>query len=73
MNLLHNVVFALHINIGGCFIENVDRTVVEQCPRQSQPLALAAGEIGGFFRQKRVQSLLVAQEVRQIDLFQHLP
>ncbi len=73
MNLPHDVVLTLHIDIGGGFIENIDRAVVEQGPGQRQSLALAAGKVGGLLRQGRVQSVLAFQEVRQLYPLQHGP
>ena len=73
VDLLHNVVFTFYVDVGCGFVEDVNRAVVEQCPGQSQPLALAAGKVAGLFVQPGVQSLLTAQEVRQLHLFQHGP
>ena len=46
----HNVVFALHIDVGGGFVKEIDGAVVEQRPGQGQPLALAPREIGGLLQ-----------------------
>ena len=73
MDLSHDVVFTLHIDIGGGFIENIDRAVMEQRSRQGQALALTAGEVGCLFVQKGIQPFFASQEVGQIYLLQHLP
>ena len=45
MDFTHNIVFALHINVGGGFIKNINRAVVQKRPCKRQPLALPAGEV----------------------------
>ena len=39
---VQNDLLALHINIAGRLIKNIDRTVVQKGPRQSNSLSLAA-------------------------------
>ena len=73
VNLGHDLVFTLHIDIGGGFIKDIYGAVVQQGPGQGKPLALAAGEIAALFLENRVQPLLAAQEGGQIDLLQNLP
>ena len=73
MNLGHDLVFTLHIDVGGGFIKDIYGAVVQQGPGQGKPLALAAGEIAALFLENRVQPLLAAQEGSQIDLLQNLP
>ena len=72
-NLFHNVIFTLHINVGGSFIKEVHRTIVEQSPGQGQTLPLPTGKIGTLLQKLGIQSLFGAQKVSQIDLIQHLP
>ena len=45
VDLCHDVVLALHIDVGGGLIKDVYRAVVEQRPGEGQALALAAGEV----------------------------
>ena len=73
MNLVHDLVFAVHIHVGGGLIKDIHGTVVEQCPGQGQTLALAAGEVASALLELGVQPLLAAEEGGQIYLLQHCP
>lgn len=73
VDLGHDVVFALHVDVGGGLVEDVERAVMQQRPGQGKALALAAGEIGPLFGQGRVQPLLPFQKLRQLHLLQHVP
>ena len=63
MDLRHDVVFAFYIDVGGRFVEDVHRTVVQQRAGERQPLALTAGEVAPFFGHERVQPVFAAQEI----------
>ena len=69
----HDVVLALHVDVGRCLVKNVDGTVMQQCAGQCQPLPLAAGQVAAALGQRGVQSVHRAQEVRQIHLLQRAP
>ena len=66
MDFPHNVVLALHINIGSGFVKNIHRAVMEQRPRQRKPLALTARQVRGFFRKGRIKPVLGFQKPQQV-------
>ena len=72
-DLSHDVVFALHVNVGCGFVEHIDRAVVQQRPGKRKALALPAGEVRALSVQRGVQPSLTAQETRQAHAFQHVP
>ena len=49
-DLLHDIIFTLDINIGGCLIKNIDRAVMQESTRQCQALPLSAGQVGCLFQ-----------------------
>ena len=57
-------ILTLHVDVGGGFVEKIHRTVVEQRPRQRQPLALPPRQVGRPLQKGRVQPLLPAEKVR---------
>ena len=63
-DLSHDVVFALHVNVGCSFVEHIDRAVVQQRPGKRKALALPAGEVRALSVQRGVQPSLTAQEIR---------
>ena len=73
MNLLHNIIFAFRVDVGGSLVKDVNGAVMEQRSCQRQTLALTAGEIGCLFVQHRIESLFVSEEVGKIYLLQRLP
>ena len=54
--------FALHIDVAGRLVENIDRAVMQQRPGKGQPLSLAAGKVLGVFCQLRIQAVRTLQE-----------
>ena len=68
LDLGHDVVLALHVDIGRSFIKDIDRAVMQQGAGQDQALPLAAGKIAAALVQLGVQSVFAAQEVRQPHL-----
>ena len=44
-DLSHDVVFALHVNVGCGFVEHIDRAVVQQRPGKRKAVALPAVEV----------------------------
>ena len=46
---------------------------MQQRPREREPLALPARKVRGLFEELRLQPVLAAQEIRQIDALQHRP
>ena len=57
MDLGHDVVFALDINVRCGLIKEVHRCVMQQRAGQCQPLALAAGEVAPLLGQRCIQPL----------------
>ena len=73
MDLLHDVVFALHVNVGCGLVKEIDRAVVEQGTGQCQTLALTAGQVAALLGQLGVQTGLAAQKVCQTGALHHRP
>ena len=69
---LHDHLLALRVNVGGGLVKDVHRRVVEQGPCQGQSLALAAGEVAAFFKDRGLKALLPGKEIPQSDLPQGL-
>ena len=59
-DLLHNVVFTFHIDVGCRLIEDIYRTVMQKCSCKGESLTLTAGKIGCFFRKFCIQSFFVS-------------
>ena len=53
---------ALHIDVAGRLVENIDRTVMQQSSGEGQPLSLTAGKVLGVLRQLCVQAVRTLQE-----------
>lgn len=73
MDLRHDVVFALDINVRCGLVEQVHRRVMQQRAGQCQPLALAAGEVAPLLGQRCIQPLLLLEKRCELHLPQHGP
>ena len=69
----HDVVLALHVDVGGGLVEKVHRAAPQKAPGQGQPLPLPAGEVASPFQQLGGKPLLPPEEGCQVHLFQRLP
>ena len=49
--------FALHVDVAGRLVENIDRAVMQQRPGKGQSLSLAAGKVLRVLCQLRIQSV----------------
>ena len=57
-DLLHNVVFTFHIDVGCRLIEDIYRTVMQKCSCKGESLTLTAGQVACFFQQLCLQAIL---------------
>ena len=65
---LHDHLLTLRVNVGCGFIEDIDRRVVEQRPRDGKSLALSAGEITPLLKNRGLKPLLIPEKSPQVDL-----
>ena len=59
---VHDDLFALHVNVAGRLVKDIDRAVMQQGSRKGKSLFLSAREVLCVFRQPQVQGALFAGE-----------
>ena len=73
MDLTHDVVFALHIDVRGSLVKDIYRAVVEERSGKSKALTLPSGEITRLFSELGVKPALVFQKCGKVDSVQNRP